>query len=170
MADNILARDLMISKFETISSDMSLGVALHQLVELQDRAGEPNAVVVVDANGDYAGLLTAHLLAKSLFALWTPGEAVRGDEYALNQDLIQAVVRYLDRRVSDTLVRGVPVVAPDARLLDVIAAGCEGRIEFIPVLNARRVEGLIPVTAVFQTTAALTLTPEHEGIRFEQDD
>lgn len=170
MADTILARDLMITSFETIRSDKSLGAAMRQLVGLQERTGEPNAIVVLDVNGDYGGLLTSHLLAKSLFGLWAPGEPLRQDDHALNQDLIKTVTQHLDRRVSETLVRGIPVVSPDGRLLDVIAACCEGRIEFIPVVEARRIEGLIPVTAVFQTTASLALTPEHEGIRFDQED
>jgi len=43
-------------------------------------------------------------------------------------------------------------------------------LEFLPVVDAGKVLGLVPVTAVFQATASLTLTPEHEGIRFEQGD
>ena len=49
--------------------------------------------------------------------------------------------------------------------------GCEKseQLEFVPVVDDGHVLGLVPVTAIFQAAAALALTPEDEGIRFDQE-
>lgn len=169
MAENVLARDLMLESFATIRSDETLGAALRQLVALQDQASVPSAIAVLDADSMYQGLLTSRLLAKSLIALWRPEKPADADDVDLNQDLLNFAVDFLAHPVSAALEFEIPVVTSDARLLDVIAAGCEKCLEFVPVVDAGRIEGLIPVTAVFQATAALALTPDDTGIRFDQD-
>ncbi len=168
MAKNVLASDLMVTNMQTIRADQSLTTALRALVELQAVEGVPNALAVVDADGMYQGLLTSRLLTRSLLALWMPEESVRSDEVQLNQSLLQVAGERLQQRIGDTLIRGIPTVSSTARLLVVIAAGFEKRLEFIPVVDGGRIEGLIPVTALFQAIAGLVLTPEHEGIRFDQ--
>ena len=170
MVDPILARDLMITGFETVGSGETLRAALRKLVALQDRTTEPSAVVVLDADGQYQGLLTAHLLARSLCATWSPSDSEAGDDLALSKGLLVAARQFLNRPIGETLEQEVAVVGPGARLLEVIAAGSISRLEFLPVVEAGQILGLVPVTAVFQATASLTLTPEHEGIRFDQDD
>ena len=168
MAENIIARDLMLADFASIRSDQTLGEALHALIELQSREQTPNALVVLEKDSIYEGLLTARLVAKSLLALWMPEKAVREDELRLEKELLDVVQDRLHLKVHDALIRGLPTVAPDDRLLRLIEIGCEKRLEFVPVLDDGHVLGLVPVTAIFQAAAGLALTPEDEGIRFEQ--
>ena len=170
MVDPILARDLMVTNFETLRPDETLEAALRKLVALQGRVTEPGVVVVLDGEGRYHGLLTAHLFTLSLYAMWSPPDLEAPDPEDLHQSLLASSGEFLSRRVDEMPKQEVAVVPPDARLLDVIVAGGATRPDFLPVVEAGQVLGLIPVPAVFQAAASLTLTPEHEGIRFDQDD
>ncbi len=167
MADVIRARDLLHSEFETVSADATLADVLAGLVAVQERSEIPNALVVLDAAGAYEGLLTSRLLARSLFALWMPVPAVKESEVRLHRELLDVVLERLHVPVRDALVRGIPVVSPDARLLEMIEAGAGAQLEFLPVVENGAALGLVPVTAVFTATASLVLTPGDEGIRFE---
>jgi predicted transcriptional regulator len=168
MAENVRARDLMRTEFSTIRNDQSLAEAMQQLVGLQTKVTIPNALIVVDREGRYAGILTARLLTRSLLALWMPEKSVREDAARHERELLEAVQDRLQVPVRDALVRGIPPIAPDARLLTIIAAGAETRLEFMPVVDAGVAVGVLPVTAVFEAAANLALTPEDEGIRFDQ--
>ncbi len=167
MADNITARDLMLGEYASISSDRSLGEALAALVDLQKDSLRANALVAVDADGRFEGLVTAHLLCRSLLSLWMPAKSLREDSVKLTQELLTVVGDRNELKVHDTLIRGLPQVLPNARLLDLIDAACEQRLAFVPVVEDERLLGLVPITAVFQAVAALALTPEDEGIHFD---
>jgi hypothetical protein len=49
-----------------------------------------------------------------------------------------------------------------------IRRGFPTRLDFVPVVADGRPVGLVPITAIFQSAAAIALTPEHEGIRFDR--
>ena len=87
MAEDIRARDLMLREFTKIRSDETLASVLDALVAVQGKKRIPNAVIVTNADGAYEGILTARLLAKSLFALWQPEQAVRDDDQRLDDRL-----------------------------------------------------------------------------------
>ena len=74
----------------------------------------------------------------------------------------------LSHPLGTILLPDLPVVAPDDRLLQVIRSCCAGELEFLPVVASGRGVGLIPVTRIFDATAGLVLTPEDEGIKFDQ--
>lgn len=167
MAD-LVARDLMLRSCATITAEQTLADAMRALLAAQEDTSHPNAVAVADADGQFLGLLTARLLARSLLALWMPDTARREDPQVHERELLAVVQERLHLRVRDALIRGLPVAAPDARLLELIDIGCEKRLEFIPVVEAGAFQGVVPITAVFQAAAGLALTPDDEGIRFDQ--
>jgi CBS domain-containing protein len=167
VAENITARDLMLKEHASIPSDRSLGEALASLVELQKDASRANVLVAVDAEGQFEGIVTAHLLCKSLLSLWMPAKSLREDSIRLEQELLAVVGDRNELKVHDTLIRGLPTVLPSARLLELIEAACKQRLAFVPVVEDGRALGLVPITAVFQAVAALALTPEDEGIHFD---
>ena len=158
----------MLREFATIRSDQTLGEALDALVELQADPNRANAVAVVGAAGEFEGVVTAPLLCKSLLALWMPARSVREDAAGLHRQLVELVADRTGLSVHDTLIHGLSTVSPASRLLELIEASCEQRLEFIPVVEDGRLLGLVPVTAVFQAVAALALTPEHEGIHIDE--
>ena len=157
MAEDIRARQLMLRDFAKIRPDQSLAEALEALVAVQRQEKIPNALIVTDTSGAYEGLLTARLLARSLLSLWMPEKDVREDEDRLGEEFLDIVQNRLRMRVHDALIRSIPVVSPEDRLLRLIEVACDKRLEFIVV-----------VEDVFQATVSLALTPDDEGIRFDQ--
>ena len=168
MADNVRAMDLALTDFASIDQGQRLAVAMTTLIELQGDPNRPKALIVNDAAGNYVGMLSARLLARVLVADWSPSTEDMSAA-ALESELLEAVRRRLDLSVGEVLLKDLPKVAPDARLLEMIRATCERRIEYLSVVDGGRATGLVPVTAIFQATASLALTPDDEGIRFDQD-
>jgi CBS domain-containing protein len=170
MGETVMARHLMLANFETVRLDENLGVAIGRLVAMQDRDDLPNALAVLGDDAKFIGLLTAGSFAKSLLALWKASKSLPDDDAERCQDLVEFTAMHLTQSVGAVTPSPVSMVASDARLLDVIAVGCEHLLEFIPVVDADRIQGIIPVGVVFQAAADLALTPEDEGIRFDQND
>ena len=168
MAENVRARDLALTDFASVDQSDRIAVALTMLIEVQGHEHRPKALIVHDGNGGFVGMLSARLLARVLVAEWSPSADDLG-EAALETELLAAVRARLDLSVGEVLLRDLPQVAPDARLLEMIRATCERRIEYLAVVEDGRPFGLVPVTAIFQATASLALTPDDEGIRFDQD-
>lgn len=158
MPNLIRASGLMLTEFSTIRVAQTLGEAMAALRDAQERSGLPNALMVVDDDGKFCGMLTAKLLIRTLV-----GTGDTDDESLLGSALLQ-----LNEPVSKGLLVDVPVVAPQDRLLAVIRRGMATRFDFVPVVDDGRPVGLVPVTAIFQAAATLALTPEHEGIRFDR--
>lgn len=167
MTENLVARDLMLTSFSTVRVDQTLAEAMAVLVENQDDADVPNALVVLDAEGGYVGLLTARLLFKSLLTLWMPARAVRKDDELLERELLTVVGDRSKLKVQDTLIRGLPTASPGDRLLALIDLACDQQLEFLAVVDGGCVLGLVPVTEIFQASASLALTPDDEGIQME---
>ena len=169
MTKDITARDLMLHDVAGIDANKTLGEAMQKLVDLQADAEIPNALVVLDEYGNYEGVLTARLVCRSLLTLWMPGKTAHRDESLLEKELLEVVRERSRLKVHDTLMRGLPTAAPTDRLLLLIELACDRHMEFIPVVDRGRVLGLVPVTQIFQSAASLALTPEHEGIRSDQE-
>ncbi len=168
MPENIVARDLMLHDVAGIRRDQTLGEAMQALVDLQADKEIPNALVVLDADGNYEGILTARLLCKSLLDTWTPREATARDDAGLEQDLLSLVRQRSDLPVHDALSPDLPTAEIGDRLLRLIQLSTDQRLEFIPVVDKGHVHGLVPVTRIFLATASLALAPEDEGVRFDQ--
>lgn len=158
MGENIVARDLMVHGMAGIRRDQTLGEAIDALVDLQADKEVPNALVVLDEDGHYEGILTARVLCKSL----SDGRA--GQE----SPLLDLVRERTQLKVQDALDRDLPTVAPMDRLLPLIRLASDQRPEYLPVVENGHVRGLVPVTRIFLAAASLALKPEDEGIRFDQ--
>lgn len=167
MGEHIVARDLMVHEVGGIRGDQTLAEAMQALVDLQAEKEIPNALVVLDEDGNYDGILTARLLCKSLATRTT------SDENPAAQmpwtELFELVRRRSEMKVRDALNRDLPTVSPGDRLLSLIRLASDKRPEYLPVVDKGHVRGLVPVTRIFLATATLALTPGNEGIRFDQD-
>lgn len=158
MADRIVARDLMRTDFQRIQTDQTLGEAMAALRETQREHGIPSALMVVDEHDAFCGMLTARLLIRILV----------GEGEADDARLLQVASERLNQCVGDTLIEGIPVVAPDDRLLTMIRRGVTTRLDFVAVVDDGRPVGFAPVTAIFQAVAGMALTPDDEGVRFDR--
>ncbi|MFT4511402.1 MAG: putative transcriptional regulator [Planctomycetota bacterium] len=162
MADGICARDLMRTDFLRIRTDQTLGDAMIALRGTQGEHGMPSALMVVDGDDQYRGMLTARLLIRLL-----TGGHEEGRE--MDDMMLLAVARdRLSTAVGDVLVEDIAMVAPEDRLLTMIRRGAPMRLDFVPVVDDGRPVGFAPITAIFQAAAGLALTPEDEGIRFDR--
>lgn len=156
MTDGITARDLMRTDFERIRTEQTLGEAMAALREL--RGKQPSALMVVDDKDVFQGMLTARLLIRIL----------AGDADADDAVLLQNASDRLAHRIGDCLIKGIPVVAPEDRLLTMIRRGIATRLDFVAVVDHGKPLGFAPVTAIFQTVAGMALTPDDEGVHFDR--
>ncbi|MCA8957770.1 MAG: CBS domain-containing protein [Planctomycetes bacterium] len=168
MNENVRARDLMHGNLTEVQVEQPLRDAMAELIALHDRPDRAKVLVVVDAEHHYVSVLSARLLARSLLSHWTP-EETHSDEQ-MEAAVLAAVRQRLDEPIGAVLLPDLPHVTPDSRLLDVIEQSCARKLEYLPVVENGRAVGVVPVTAIFDATAALVLRPEDEGIRFDQID
>ena len=172
MAEGICARDLMRTEFVRIEADKTLGDAVATLLATQREARLPSALMVVDGDDHYLGMLTARLLIRLLVgSAGTAGTAAAAptpEPVAEDLSLLVAARERLAVRIADVLVAGIPIVAPQDRLLTLIRRGVTVRLDFVPVVEHGKPVGFAPVTAIFQAAAGIALTPEDEGVRFDR--
>lgn len=158
MADQIIARDLMRADFERIRTDQTLGEAMAALRDTAREHRLPSALMVVDENDAFRGMLTAKLLIRILVGTGEVDDAA----------LLQVASERRKERVGDNLIEGIPVVAPEDRLLTMIRRGVDTRLDFVAVVDDGRPVGFAPITAIFQAVAGIALTPGDEGVRFDR--
>lgn len=158
MADGITASDLMRTDFQSIKVDQTLDEAMAVLREQRKDERSPSALMVVDDDGVFQGMLTARLLIRILV-----GDADPDDEV-----LLQRASDRLADKIGDHIVAGTPVVAPEDRLLTMIRRGIATRLDFVAVVDDGRPVGFAPVTAIFQAVAGMALTPDDEGVHFDR--
>jgi len=163
MPDVIHARDLMRSEFAQVRTDQTVGEAMVALRAAQAEPDMPNALMVVDAEDRFVGMLTAKLLIRILV-----GSAESGGPVENEAQLLDVASGRLSDRVGDALILDIPVVTPEDRLLTMIRRGLPTRLDFVPVVDDGKPVGFAPITAIFQSAASIALTPEHEGIRFDR--
>lgn len=162
MADGIRARDLMRTDFLRIRTDQTLREAMAALRGALGESGTPSALMVVDEAGAYCGMLTARLLIRLLIV------DEQADREVDDMMLLTVARDRLTKLVGDCLIEGIPVVAPEDRLLTMIRRGAAMRLDFLPVVDGGVPVGFAPVTAIFQAAAGMALTPDDEGIRFDR--
>ena len=162
MPEVIRARDLMRREFLRVRADQTLGDTMAALREAQATAGLPNAVMVVDADGKFVGMLTAKLLIRVLVG---SGES---DQQVDDVELLHVARGRLSDLVGEALILDIPIVRPDDRLLTIIRRGVSTRLDFVPVVDNGQPVGCVPITTIFQSVASIALTSEHEGIRFDR--
>lgn len=162
MSDAIRARDLMRVEFAHVRTDQTLGEAMVAMRQAQAKDDLPNALMVVDADGKFVGMLTAKLLIRILVG------SAEADQRIDDAQLLHVARARLTNLIGDSLILDVPVVTPDDRLLTMIRRGIPTRLDFVPVVDDGQPVGFAPITEIFQAAASIALTPEHEGIRFDQ--
>ncbi|NNC90196.1 MAG: CBS domain-containing protein [Akkermansiaceae bacterium] len=161
----ITARSLMKTDFRTIESDRPLREAMELLLDFGDQR-PPLPVVVMHADGSFAGLITPRALFKGLLRKLRPEEVAALPE----PDLLAAMDGQLDLPVAEAMVRDMPRAYLDDRLITLMKINCEHRQEFTPVLEDDRVLGIIYLTDIFHAAASLAITHDAEGIELPPDE
>ncbi|MBH54635.1 MAG: hypothetical protein CMI18_09850 [Opitutaceae bacterium] len=151
---------LMINQFLRISTAHTLREALGLLLYGEERKMNTGAIVVIDTEGEFAGLLTPEALLRGFSK---PEEGVRNYE-----SFLAGVDEQLLETVETVMEKDFPVLSPDTGLAEIIKRMSQGKHECLPVVENNRVSGLVYVTEVFKEAAGLALTPGEDGIQLDK--
>ena len=160
MAKNITARDLMKLSFLRLGSEHSLREALGILLDTEAGVGGQRVLIVLGADGSFAGTLTTRSLLHALLPLWVDEQLATTDEVQFERRLLSAMEGKLDLKVGQAMQRDVPTVGFDDRLPHLIEIMQDKRLDCVPVLDGERVVGVVFLTDVFNAAAALALATQ----------
>lgn len=157
MAKNITVQDLMRPTFLRLGAGHTLREALGILLDPQARREDPRVLIVLNADGSFAGILTPRDLLKALLPEGPTDTEVNQSVQVFEQSLIATLPDKLNAKVTEAMRRDVPTVASGQRLAKLIQILQENRLECVPVLDQGRVIGLVHLTDVFNAAAGLAL-------------
>ena len=83
------------------------------------------------------------------------------------QGFLEGVDRHLSDKVDVVMEKELPELSRESTLTEMIQSLVKGEYECLPVLDDKRVVGLVYVTEVFKVVARLALTPGQEGISLD---
>lgn len=155
----------MSSSFRSLPAECPLREALCLLLGLRtETKGTPN-LVVTEADGSFAGVLTPRSLLQALLESWQPSEDLRRDEDRLGDSLLHLVGNRLDTPIGELMIRDVPCAHPGDRLLRLVELISDRRLECVPVVEGDRPVGVVLQADVFRAAAALALAPDEGEAR-----
>ena len=153
------AKDLMTKRFLRISTRHTLRETMGIILYGEQKKHDTGAIAVIDAEGDFAGVITPHHVILGLLGDWSPSEETDTEEVFLKS---------AESRFGITILEILPEesysVPPNASLARLVALAGEGERECIPVIEEGRVEGLVYVVDIFKAAAGIALSPDDEGI------
>lgn len=157
------AESLMTNRFLRISTAHTLREALGLILYGEERNMDTGAIVVIDREGEYAGILTPDCLVQGF------GKSDE-DSYQTREGFIDNVNRHLPDTIDTVMLRDLPRLNKDDSFAEVIQKMLENEYECLPVLEVKRVVGLVYATDLFKAAANLALTPGQEGIDIDGKD
>lgn len=170
MAD-LAARDLMVPVFQTVGRGQNVRAAIALLLARRLEGGQSQVLPVLDEDGTFLGLLSTRALFQDLVARWIPDESVLangGDKEDLEDRLFDLGPEFLAQQVDAVMDDSVAAAHPADRLPRLMELAVAQHLDALPVVEEGKLRGVVPVVELFQKVAALTLTPEDEGIRLER--
>ena len=150
------AKDLMTPRFLRVSTEHSLREALGMVLHGEAKGYDTAGIVVIDQEGDLAGILTHAALVKGL--------AGEGEVPAEQVAFLQSVEVQFGKTIDDIMETEMPQVTADTPVAELIFLMPRNQFECLPVMEETRVIGLVYVSDIFRAAAQLALTPETEGI------
>jgi len=147
---------LMIKRFLRISTANTLREALGLLLYGEERKMDTGAIVVINAEGGFSGLLTPEALLRG----FSKQEEGVGDY----ESFLASVDDQLLETVETVMEKDLPVLSPDTGLLEIIKQMSKGKHECLPVIKNNCVSGLVYITEVFKEAAKLALISGEDSI------
>jgi len=155
------AEDLMTKRFLRISTDHTLGEMLSIVLYGEQKKHDTGAIVLIDAEAEFAGILTHNTLSKAL----SPSASADSAPYQSSESFFNATDQRFSMNVADFVSRSdSPSANKETSLIELALIASEAACDCIPVIEDGRVEGLVYLTDIFAAIAELALTPESEGI------
>jgi len=154
------ARDLLSDDFAVLGTDTTLREVARRFAS-SSPAPVP-AVLFVNEDGTYAGMLTLRLLLRALAReTFSQQQTPPEDEQAI-------MIRHrslLQESALDHFVRDVPVLSPEDRLPRLIERASRQKVECLPVLEHGKPLGIVHIAVIFEKAAGMALTPDTTGIQ-----
>lgn len=159
--------DIMQKEFSAISPDASIRDAVENLYDFgkdEDHAPVSQSLVVVESDGDLAGVLTMFDILRAVEPPYLRGRApLAGIAWeGFFGDIVHQAEALSVRDVM-TPWSDVHQVAPGDRLIKALEMMVNGHVRRLPVCEGRHVVGVIRLFDIFQEVAREMLAAGREG-------
>ncbi len=159
MNNNIIARELMRPSFIRLGKKHTLREALAIVLANQTRGEADKILIVLDKDSSFSGILTTRNLLRVLL----PEDIINGDSNLPSEEILfNAMHDKSQLPVDHALTPNIPLIGPETRLLELIQIMHQQYLEVLPVVENKKLVGVIYLTDVFKAASELALaTQEH---------
>ena len=155
---SISAEIIMTNRFQRISTAHTLREAMGLILYGEERSTNTGAIVVIDSEGDFAGILTPTYVVRGLCRFAQDVENIDRETF------LECIQNRLSEKVDTVMDKELPVLSKTTTFPKAVHFISSGKYECLPVIEDRRVVGLVYATDVFKMAANIALTPEEGGI------
>lgn len=146
---NITAKDVMTSRFHTLTPEMTIAHAVKRFREAADAEGRRIfGMLVTDESGRMTGMLSMYdillFIQPKHVHIWGPMDDV--DIVGLVEDACSRAGTIL---VGDIMTTDVVSITPDTHLMAVLDIMIKKHIRRIPVVVEGRIEGIVYISDLF---------------------
>ena len=159
---SVTAESIMTNRFLRISTAHTLREAMGLILYGEERNMDTGAIVVIDQEGEYAGILTPRYVIRGL------SKSAAADENQNTEEFVESLDRHLSDKIDTVMDRDLPSLRRDSHFSEVVRLISSQKYECLPVLDESRVVGLVYASDVFKTAANLALTPGQKGISLDR--
>lgn len=159
---SITADSIMTNRFLRISTAHTLREAMGLILYGEERQMDTGAIVVIDQEGDYAGILTSRYLIRGLNQSVRKGQDSDVDSFA------NSLGHSLSDKIAVAMDRDLPRLKKDSSFSEIVSLISSEKYECLPVLEEKRVVGLVYASDVFKAAAKLALTSGQKGIALDR--
>jgi len=156
------ADQIMTNRFLRISTAHTLREAMGLILYGEERGMDTGAIVVIDQEGDYAGILTPRYVIRGLAAFEDVGETLNADKF------VEGVEDRLSDKIDSAMDKELPSLKLESSFSQIVHLISAQKYECLPVLEEKRVVGLVYASDVFKTAANLALTSDQGGIALDR--
>ena len=159
---SVVADSIMTNRFLRISTAHTLREAMGLILYGEERKMDTGAIVVIDQNGDYAGILTSRYVIRGLSKAAAEEEGSSAHAFVNNLD------HCLSDKIATAMDRDLPNLRSDSSFSEIVRLISSQKYECLPVLEEKRVVGLVYASDVFKMAASLALTSGQKGITLDR--
>ena len=159
---SVNADSIMTNHFLRISTAHTLREAMGLILYGEERNRDVGAIVVIDQEGDYAGILTPRYVIRGL-------SKTAAQEQNLNAEgFVDSLEAHLSDKVDTVMDSELPCLQQVSSFSKIVKLISSQKYECLPVVEEKRVLGLVYASDVFKTAASLALTPGQDGIALDR--
>ena len=158
----VIADSIMTNRFLRISTAHTLREAMGLILYGEERDMDTGAIVVIDQEGNYAGILTPRYVIRGL------SKSAAEEKHLHAEGFVESVEHHLSDKIDTVMDRELPKLDKDSSFSTIVRLISSQKYECLPVLDENRVVGLVYASDVFKTAANLALTPGQKGISLDR--